>query len=207
METLEATTGAQVDLSDQIERMENELMEMKGKLAELRRQLPPETVEDYVLTDTNGNQARLSELFGDRSELIFVHNMGKRCSYCTLWADGFIGFTKHLEDRAAFVLASPDDYDTLRRFARDRGWTFRCCSTKGSTIKRDLGFETEKGEYWPGVNIFRKDESGRIWNVNKATFGPGDEFCGIWGFMDLLPGGADGWEPQYYYDKRPSTNG
>ena len=34
--------------------------------------------------------------------------MGRGCSYCTLWADGFNGLRHHFEDRAAFVVVSPD---------------------------------------------------------------------------------------------------
>ncbi len=124
--------------------------------------------------------------------------MGKSCSYCTLWADSFIGVTKHLEDRAAFVLTSPDAPEVQRQFARDRGWNFRMLSTKGTTFKHDMGFEPEPGKYWPGVSVFRKDASGKIFHVSKANFGPGDSYLGFWHFLDLLPSERE-WHPKFNY--------
>ena len=76
------------------------------KLAELRRKLPHEAVDDYQLQGPNG-PVSLSALFGEKEDLILVHNMGSGCSYCTLWADNFNGVAHHLQDRAAFVLVSP----------------------------------------------------------------------------------------------------
>jgi len=178
--------------------IEAELMEQYHRLATLRRELPPEAVKDYELTDWSGRSVKLGELFNDKDELILIHNMGKSCAYCTLWADGFIGITKHLEDRAAFVLTSPDDPETQRQFARDRGWTFRMLSTKGTTFKRDMGFEPEPGQVWPGVSVFRKDNSGQIFHVSKAFFGPGDAFCSVWHFLELLPSDVE-WEPKFKY--------
>ncbi len=65
-------------LSRQIADLEREVREKQGKLNKLRRQLPPEAVEDYVLTNTVG-EVQLSALFGDHPDLIVVHNMGKGC--------------------------------------------------------------------------------------------------------------------------------
>ncbi len=186
------------EIKDEIKRVEAEFLEQYQRLAALRRSLPPEPVNDYPLTDWLNNTVTLSELSGDKDELIVVHNMGKSCAYCTLWADGFIGITKHLEDRAAFVLTSPDDPETQRRFARDRGWTFRMLSTKGTTFKHDMGFEPEPGKFWPGVSVFRKDEQGQIFHVSKSNFGPGDAFCSVWHFLDLLPSETE-WKPKYRY--------
>src|SRR4051812_40588375 len=93
-----------------IEALENEIAEKMKELAALRRAETPKPISDYELIAWDGKRVKLSELFGGKDELILVHNMGKGCSYCTLWADSFIGITKHLEDRAAFVLTSPDDH-------------------------------------------------------------------------------------------------
>ncbi|HEY4822831.1 MAG TPA: hypothetical protein VIH83_04000 [Candidatus Bathyarchaeia archaeon] len=50
-----------------------------------------EKVREYVLTDSEGGKAALSTLFGKKDDLILVHNMGRSCPYCTMWADGFNG--------------------------------------------------------------------------------------------------------------------
>ncbi len=183
---------------EEIEKLETEVTDLQKKIAALRRQIPAEPIRDYELTSWSGETVKLSDAFGDKSELIVVHNMGKACSYCTLWADGFIGLTKHLEDRAGFILTSPDAPETQRRFARDRGWNFRMLSTKGTSFKHDLGFEPEPGRFWPGVSVLRKDEDGKIFHVSKAGFGPGDPYLGLWHFLDLLPSETE-WHPKFSY--------
>jgi len=48
------------------------------------------------------------------------------------------------------------------------------------------------------VSVFRKSGQ-RICRVSDTGFQPGDDFCAIWHFFDLLPEGANGWQPQYKY--------
>jgi predicted dithiol-disulfide oxidoreductase (DUF899 family) len=138
-------------------------------------------------------------MFGDRKELMLVHNMGKSCPYCTLWADEMNGVIQHLSSRVPFAVISPNEPEVMKAFAEGRGWKFNIYSSSGNTFKRDMGFETEKKEVLPGVSVFTKDESGKIWHVNKAQFGPGDLFCGVWHYFDLLPGGAGKWNPRFSY--------
>ena len=183
---------------NEIDALENQITELQKRLANLRLAQTSEKVSDYELTEWPNRKVKLSELFGQKDEMILVHNMGKQCSYCTLWADSFIGITKHLEDRAAFVVTTPNDPETQRQFARDRGWNFRILSTQGTTLKHDMGFEPEPGKYWPGVSVLRRDPNGDIYHVNKAMFGPGDAFCSLWHFLDLLPSEKE-WHPKYNY--------
>jgi len=196
MEELEIITDSTPQ--SEVDSVQAEIMEQYKRLAKLRRALPPELVADYDFTDWSNSKVRLSELFADKDELILIHNMGKSCAYCTLWADGFTGITKHLEDRAAFVLTSPDAPDVQQRFARDRGWTFRMVSTKGTTFKHDMGFQPKPNEVWPGVSVFRKDADGQIFHVSKSFLGPGDPYCAVWHFLDLLPSERE-WEPKFHY--------
>ncbi|MDP4236828.1 MAG: DUF899 family protein, partial [Bacteroidota bacterium] len=151
-----------------------DLMKLRAKGAEIRRRIPATEVPEYTFTGTSGEKVKLSEMFGSQNELVLIHNMGRSCRYCTLWGDGFNGFTKHFESRAAFALTSPDDHETARRFALERGWQFKLYSTEGTTFKRDMGFTDEKGEPLPGVSIFRKEPNGKIMHVTKDYFGPGD---------------------------------
>ena len=122
--------------------------------------------------------------------------MGKSCAYCTMWADGFNGVLKHLEDRAAFVVISPDDPAAQARLATGRGWNFQMFSSKGSTFTKDVGFETGDGNPLPGVSLFGKNETGEIVRTSSAGFGRGDLFCNVWHFFDLLPGGSGDWQPK-----------
>jgi hypothetical protein len=43
--------------------------------------------------------------------------------------------------------------------------------------------------------------------VGRAEFGPGDDFCAVWHFFDLLPEGVDGWEPRFAYEGQPASCG
>ncbi len=183
----------------ELKRLQEEFEAAKNRLLEARRSQKPELVRDYELLGTWSVKMKLSDMFGEKSELIVVHNMGKRCTYCTLWADGLNGFIAHLENRAGFVLTSPDDPETQRAFANDRGWKFRMLSTKGTTFTHDMGYEPEPGTYWPGFSVFRKDSDGKIYRTSKDIFGPGDLYCSVWHLFDLLPLGVNDWEPKYHY--------
>ena len=185
---------------NQIDELEYQLQDMKQKLAELRRQRPREEVRDYQLLDSEGREASLSTLFGDKSRLILVHNMGRDCSYCTMWADGFTGLLPHLESRAAFVLTSPDKPEAQKEVVQSRGWNFPVYSTAGTSFTADMGFDDEKEGLMPGVSVFTKETDGKIYRVSRAEFGPGDNFCAVWHFFDLLPEGIAGWEPKLSYE-------
>jgi len=55
-----------------------------------------QVVDDYILKDWENKDVRLSSLFGSNKDLILIHNMGRQCSYCTMWADGFNGVLDHM---------------------------------------------------------------------------------------------------------------
>jgi|TARA_B110001454_G_C12561179_1_gene367735 predicted dithiol-disulfide oxidoreductase (DUF899 family) len=172
--------------------------EINKRLNELLKNTALGETEDYRLHGPNGDTTALSDLFGDKSDLIVIQNMGQSCRYCTMWADGFMGVKQHLEDRAAFALVSPDSPSEQQAFAKSRGWTFRILSSHGTPFKKDLGFESETGDQSPGVSTFRR-EGTKLINIANDFFGPGDSYCAVWHLYDLLHGGADGWEPQYEY--------
>lgn len=183
-------------MTEEIQTLERQIEELKEKLAEARHAAPRQEVSDHSF-DTSDGPARLSGLFGDRDELIVVHNMGKNCPYCTLWADGLNGMTRHFENRAGFVVVSPDAPAVQKEFADSRGWTFRMASDSSKEFTTAMGYWNEKDGWWPGVSTFVR-EGDKIYRTGKAIFGPGDDFCAIWPIMDLL-GGAKDWEPKYTY--------
>jgi predicted dithiol-disulfide oxidoreductase (DUF899 family) len=103
----------------------------------------------------------------------------------------------HIESRAAFVLASPDDPDKQARFKASRDWRFRMVSYGKSTFAADMGYRSADGHH-PGVSVFRK-RGGKMHRVSDTSFSPGDDFCAIWHFFDLIPEGSGGWSPKYKY--------
>lgn len=183
-----------MEFKEQIEKLEEELRQKKAELSELRTKVPPSEVKDYTFTGRNAEKRNLSEMFGDHDQLIVIHNMGKKCNYCTMWADGFTGIAPYLESRAGFVLISPDDVATMTEFANSRGWNYKVYSSAENSFKEDLGFKDEKYVI-PGVSVFKKDENGKIFHVASSVFGPGDNFCIGWDFFDLLPDKNEIWNP------------
>lgn len=181
-------------MTPEIDALAKQIYDLKEQLNTLRAEAPPERVEDFSFEGPNGS-VMLSALFGDKSELLLVHNMGASCSYCTLWADGFSGYLRHLEQRAAFVLVSPDSVENQQKLAAARGWLFRMVQDSTKDFSRAMGFYDEKDGWWPAVSAFHKDENGVIWRTGKDHFGPGDDYCLVWPVFSLLKGGTAGWEP------------
>jgi predicted dithiol-disulfide oxidoreductase (DUF899 family) len=171
--------------SKELGAVEKEIARLEKKAAKLRAKAGKAKVGDHALEGWDG-PTRLSALFGDKDELILVHNMGAACGYCTMWADGFNGVLPHIEERAAFVVANHDPVAAQKKAAAERGWRFKMVSANGSTLFEDLGFADKTGLY-PGASTFRRTKSGKIENVASTAFGPGDRFCSVWNFFAMLP--------------------
>jgi predicted dithiol-disulfide oxidoreductase (DUF899 family) len=184
------------DTSERLTQYRRQISDLRGKIRELQQSAEPQAVMDYTFATPDG-PVRLSQLFGDKASLFVIHNMGAGCPYCTLWADGFNGLLPHIENRAAFVVASPDDPQAQERFKASRDWNFRMVSHRDSTFAADMGYRRDDG-WLPGVSVFKK-QGGKIVRVADTSFGPGDDFCSTWHFFDLLPEGAAEWRPKYKY--------
>lgn len=190
--TRDLTEGTVV--SDRIFDIQNQITRLKEELIEAKRAIPPEPVENYTLTRSTGESVHLADLFGEHDDMILIHNMGRGCRYCTLWADGFVSVVPQIEQRAAFVLSTPDSPAVQQEFAASRGWPFTMVSTANSTLTRDLGYEYD-GSYEPGFSALHRSGDGSIVRTGRDTFGPGDDYAPIWHFFDHLQDGANGWEP------------
>lgn len=182
----------------QIESLQSDIAKKRKEIIALRQQAEPEPIADYTLHGPGGTEVLLSGLFDERDELLVIHNMGKSCKYCTLWADGLNGVAKPLADRVPFVVVSPDTPEVQTEFAASRGWQFPMLSAAHGTFIKDLGFYRDADGYWPGVSaLIRKD--GRIYRASYDYFGPGDPYSSVWHFYDLLPARVSGWQPKYEY--------
>lgn len=186
--------------------IDHQITELEKKLGDLRAAraaaaIPAsQPLNAYTLAlAPSGARVTLRELFAGKQDLLVIHNMGKRCVYCTLWADELSGIAHHVMDRCGLVLTTPDEPMTAGEFARGRKWNFPVASTFGTSFAKDLGFADPQGREIPGVTAMTLDNNGRPMRVRSAQFGPGDNFCALWHLFDLLPGGAKGWEPKYGY--------
>ena len=185
------------DASTRLREYRERIGKLRDEMRAVQAESDPQDVEDYALLSSDGSPVRLSELFGTREHLFVVHNMGRSCPYCTLWADGFNGVIHHLENRAAFAVSSPDDPATQREFAESRGWRFRMVSHSGTSFAEDLGYHRD-GHWWPGISVFQRD-GARILRVSDTEFGPGDDFCSVFHLFSLLPPGNGDWQPKFKY--------
>ena len=184
-----------MNVTKEIEQLEKEIAEKKQRIKELRKSEPQKLVQNYEFEGENGSSISLLELFGEKEELIVIQNMGKSCSFCTMWADGFNGVYHYLAHKAPFVLASPDSPEIQSTLAKEREWKFKMISTQNNTFKQDLGFVIE-GRVYPGVSVFRRTPSDEIYLVANDFFGPGDNYSSPWHLFELLPSGSEGFNPK-----------
>lgn len=159
-------------------------------------------VENYSFKDKDGNTVTLREMFQGHDELIVIHNMGKSCPYCTLWADGLSSSTLHIQNRCSFALVSPNDFQTMCEFVAKRDWKFPCYSGSESNFIADMGFahKTDDGKvrFTPGFTTFLMQQD-KIYRVACDLFGPGDMFSPIWPMMDMLYHSDKEWYPKFSY--------
>lgn len=182
---------------EQLAAYRRQIAELRQRMRALRASAEPEDVRDYEFGTPSGS-VRLSELFGDKRDLILIHNMGIACPNCTLWADGYNGIYPHLVQRAAFAVSSPDPPEVQRQFAQSRGWRFPMVSHAGSSFAADMGYRSEQGGWLPGISVFRLD-GGRIRRMSDVPSDIGDDFCALWHLFDLLPEGAADFQAQVQY--------
>lgn len=176
-----------------IANLQKEVRKLQKEMLAIRETLAPEEVSNYTFETKNGEKS-LADFFGENYELLVIHNMGKACSYCSLWADGINGFTKQLLSRVPFVVVSPDDLATQKAIAEKRNWQFDMASDSKKDFTTAMGFYTEKSGYYPGFSTFKKQD-GKIYRINYDYFGPGDVYASIWHIFDLLPLKTNQWQP------------
>ncbi len=187
-----------VQTKQKLSQLYEELVATRSAMLELQKKIEHEPVVDYELNTSDGPR-RLSSYFGNHDTLFLIHNMGSHCVYCTVWADGFNGVIDHLQDRAGFLLTSPDSPKKQKTFAASRGWRFPIASIENSSLALDLGYEHENGEALPGVTVLRKQPDGSLVKVADSPFGPGDAYCAVFNLFDLIPEGPGDWQPKFAY--------
>ena len=182
--------------------VERQIMELTQELWQLRRAEPRVAVKNYRFETLQGGVSLL-ELFGDKSTLLAIHNMGQGCRYCTLWADGFNAFVPHLESVLSVALLSKDPPDVQRRFANARGWRFPLASHGGGDYMSEQSVIEGAGNM-PGAVVYER-EGDTVFRKNATPFGPGDLYCSMWSLLGLAGLTEADWTPQYNYWTRPDT--
>ncbi|MCB1219596.1 MAG: DUF899 family protein [Planctomycetales bacterium] len=183
------------DLKQQLKAKWDQRNALNMEMAAIEKQLGGQAMQDYELTRHDGSTVRLSEMFGEHSQMVLVHNMGFACKYCSLWADGFNGYFHHLESgeygqRAKFLLVSNDRPDQQQAGAKLRGWQFDMLSCRDTSLSKDWGYAREDGDkvhYGPGMMILEKTGDGTIRCHQQTDICPGDSLMGLFHMFIRLP--------------------
>ena len=188
--------------SNEIRDIELKIRQLMEKLAELQKTNRSGEVTNYSLSTFEG-ESNLLKLFGEKDQLLVIHNMGQGCRYCTLWADGFNGFLPHLESTMSVVLVSKDAPKLQRQFANSRGWRFRMASHGGDNYILEQSV-MEDSNNMPGAVVYERD-GDKIYRKNDCVFGPGDIYCSMWSLLGLAGMDSTTWTPKFSYWQRPKT--
>jgi len=187
-------------MSDEISNIEKQIYELTVKLNALRKDSSGDEVQNYTFATLDG-ETSLLDMFGDKDQLLLIHNMGQGCRYCTLWADGINGFLPHLESAMSVFLVSKDTPELQRSFANSRNWRYRLASHSGGDYASEQTVMAGESNM-PGAVVYERS-GDKITRKNAAIFGPGDQFCSLWSLLGLAGLGEADWTPQYKYWVRP----
>ena len=205
-------------------RREKELTRLRDQLAAERRQLPWVKIDKKYVFDAPEGEVTLTELFDGRSQLFIKHFMmapGQvtQCVGCSLEVDHIDGILPHLENHdVSYVAVARAPIDEIEVVRKRMGWKFRWVSSYHSDFNYDfnVSFTREDSasgraiynfgvlaewaaeiEDLSGDSVFYKDDDGQIFHT-YSTFGRGgEEFLGIYRFLDVMPKGREEDGPYY----------
>jgi predicted dithiol-disulfide oxidoreductase (DUF899 family) len=158
---------------------EKELTRLRDQLAAERRALPWVKVEKTYVFDGPRGRVTLADLFDGRSQLFVKHFMmgpgqAGQCVGCSLEVDHIGPLLVHLQNHdvsyAAVARAPIEEIEAVRAF-----YNYEYVNP---------GLEDRSGD-----SVFYKDGAGQIFHT-YSTFGRGgEEFLGIYRYLDATPRG------------------
>lgn len=198
---------------------EIELRRQIGRVAEMRRALPPGgEAGDYKFIDKDGKEHGLADLFGNHDTLVSYFWMygperERPCPMCTAFLNSLDAAARDLTQRVAVAVIGRSPVSRQLAFAVERGWRFldfyQCVGDDFPTDYRGL---RPNGEEWPQLDVWTRqgDTVRHFWGASEmdGTADPGqdahnvpDPEC-LWNMLDLTPGGrGTDWYPKLEYGK------
>jgi predicted dithiol-disulfide oxidoreductase (DUF899 family) len=194
---------------------EKELTAMKDALAAARRALPWVRIEkDYVFDGPNG-PVTLAQLFEGRSQLFIKHFMmgpgqSRQCVGCSLEVDHLDGIRVHLEHHdLTYAVVARAPIEEIERLKRRMGWDFTWVSSYRNEFNFDFNvsfsdaeiaqgrgyYNFQEVQVHPGVidlsgdSVFVKDADGQVYHTYSAYARGGEQFLGIYAYLDVTPKG------------------
>jgi predicted dithiol-disulfide oxidoreductase (DUF899 family) len=197
---------------------EKELTLLRDQLSAERRALPWVKVEKEYVFDAPEGETTLADLFAGRSQLFIKHFMmgpGQvtQCVGCSLEVDHLDGLLVHLENHdVSYVVVARATIEEIEVVRKRMGWRFRWVSSYRSDFNYDfdVSFTREQvasgralynygaAPEWAadledlsGDSVFYKDDDGQIFHTYSTFSRGGEEFLGIYRFLDAMPKGRD----------------
>ncbi len=177
--------------------LEKALTQQREAVAKARRQLPWRAVrEDYVFEGPTG-AFRLSELFGNRNQLIVYHFMfepgwQEGCKHCSFWADQYDTLNLHIGQR-----------DVALAVISKAPWQFTWLSSSNNKFNEDyqVSFDENGGVYnyaptdipgeRPGLSVFTRDQEGNVFHTYSCYARGLDALNVTYQMLDLVPYGRN----------------
>lgn len=205
-------------------RREKELTRLRDEISRHRRELPWVKVEKEYVFDASDGKATLAELFDGRSQLFVKHFMmgpgvTHQCVGCSLEVDHVEGLLEHLWNHdVSYVVVARAPIEEIEVVPQRMGWRFPWVSSYHNDFSYNfnVSFRTEEvaagsafynfqqaPEWAAGVedlsgdSVFYKDESGQIFHTYSTYGRGGEQFLGIYGYLDVMPKGRNENGPYY----------
>lgn len=197
---------------------EKEMTRVQDALAAERRNLPWVRVEKDYVFDGPAGQVTLSDLFDGRSQLFIKHFMmgpgaQHQCVGCSLEVDHVEGLLEHLNNHdVTYAVVARAPIAEIEVVRKRMGWRFPFVSSYRNDFNYDfdVSFTPEAvasgrasynfglaGEWAAGLqdlsgdSVFYKDAEGRIFHTYSAYGRGGEQFLGIYRFLDVMPRGRN----------------
>lgn len=197
---------------------EKVLTQLRDELADERRALPWVKIEKDYLFDAPEGKVTLADLFDGRSQLFIKHFMmapgqTTQCVGCSLEVDHLDGILAHLQNHdVSYVVVARAPIQEIEVVRKRMRWRFRLVSSYHSDFNYDFGvsftreqvasgralYNFQQAPEWAaqledlsGDSVFFKDDAGQIFHT-YSTFGRGgEEFLGIYRYLEATPKGRD----------------
>ena len=203
---------------DKLLAAEVELRKQIADVAALRQELPRggALAQDYIFDEHAGGsnrQTRFSDLFDADKDVLAVYSLmyapgdAPACPACTSVLDGLNGTAKQIGQRINFAVVARAPIDTLRAYARDRGWAnLRLLSSADNTYNADYNAQRGTDHQLPILNVFRRTGGGIFHTyATELLFAPAmpgthprhvDALWPMWNMLDMTPiGRGTDWFP------------
>jgi predicted dithiol-disulfide oxidoreductase (DUF899 family) len=132
------------------------------------------------------------------------------CQSCSFWMDNFNGIVTHLNHRDVTMIAvSLAPYDKIAAYQKRMGWSFKWVSSGNAQFNFDYGVSFTADELarpkinynysesgiklaeLPGVSVFYKDPSGKVFHT-YSSYARGIDMLNVaYHYLDLVPKGRD----------------